>query len=533
LPALRRPVARRTVRPGETQKARPVNANPSPLHDTIARAFVSARAAMMPHERKASDARLVEWFDGIENTLTAISGPLIQPMLDHPDVPAEVKALVAPGANPQQANELSVILLIVSALIFPLVQGFLEPAAEAARQAGWSIPGNDIVPLSPAELALAVLKNTIEPGLLAHDLTVQGITAKRFATLTANVGNPPGIAELLLLYRRDNLGDVLLEKGVRESRLRDEWLPWIKLLRYAPPTAGEVIAGRIKGHLTDTEYTQKLSVAGIDPAEKDWLLATAGRPLGLMEMLTLQNRGHATAQDIADTVHQSDINDHWLQFADLLRVHYPPLFQVLRAVTAGHMTPDRAKVILGYEGYEAQDIDALVNSAQGGTASKAKELTESQTVRMYGARYITNADATARLTKLGYSATDIADLLGYADAARHEQYLNAVVARVHTRYVAYKMSAADAQTTLLADGIPAAAITDYLHLWNLERGANTHTLTPAAIVGAYRRQQITPLETKQRLTDAGVVASDLAIVVADGFPPTKPNPTAVAAVVNA
>lgn len=516
-----------------TTKARTMTAT-SPLHDTLAQVFVKARAAMIPHERKAADARLVAWFDGIENTITAMTGPLLAPMLEHPDVPDEVKNLIRAGAAPEQANELSVILVIVSALIFPLVQGFLAPAARAAENAGWSIPGNDVMPLSPAEIATAILKGVLPPDLDAHEEAAKwGLSPDRMDLLANIAGQAIGIEQAILLWRRGDIDDAELARVVHYSNVRSDFLPDIEKLRYLPVSAAEGVAGYLKGHLTEPDAQVVLAHAGIDPVNLNWLRDTAGRPPGVMEMLTLLNRGEALDSDVAAAVAQSDINSDWLPFIEKLRVHYPPLFQVLRAVTAGHMTDERATTILTYEGYTPEDVASLVQAAHTSTSGTAKDVSAAQTVRMYEANFIDRATAQAKLEKLKYDAGTATLLLDFADDSREEKLKAAALARVHSRYVAYKIDDNEAVNAMNADGIPSAAAALALQYWRLERGINTHSLTPAAIVGAYRRGQISPLETKTRLLAAGVVASDLAIVVADGWPPTKPDPTAVAAVLNA
>lgn len=507
---------------------------PSPLHDTLAQVFVKARAAMIPHERKAADARLVAWFDGIENTITALTGPLLQPMLDNPDVPDEVKAIIRTGTAPEQANELSVILIIASALIFPLVQGFLAPAARAAENAGWSIPGNDVMPISPAEIATAILKGVYKLGTSPHDEAAKwGLSPDRMDLLCNIAGEAIGIEQAILLWRRGDIDDAELARVVHYSNVRSDFLPDIMKLKYLPVSAAEGVAGYLKGHLTEPDAQNILSHAGIDPTNLNWLRDTAGRPPGVMEMLTLLNRGEALVSDVEQAVAQSDINSDWFPFIEKLRVHYPPLFQTLRAVTSGHMTDARAETILSYEGYTPEDITALVAAAHSTASGTAKDLSAAQTVRMYEANFIDRPTAEQKLAKLKYDLGTATLMLDFADDSRREKLAAAAMARVHSRYVAYKIDDTEATNALSADGIPPNAITLAMQFWRLERGVNTHSLTPAAIVGAYRRQDIGPAETKQRLLAAGVVPADLGIVVADGFPPTKPNPAAVAAVVNA
>jgi hypothetical protein len=507
----------------------------SALHDTIARAFVKARAAVMPHEHAAADARLVSWFDGIEDTITALTGPLLGPFLDHPDVPPEVKALLTPGAAPEQANELSVILLIVGALVFPLIQGFLTPAALNAQQTAWQLPNNQVMPLSAPEVALGVLKNTLDAEKIDPYAEARrtGYDTHRLNVMTANTGDPPGIAELLQAYRRQIIDVARLEHGVRQSRLRDEWFDVIQALRYAPPPAGEVVAGRVKEHLTDADYRTKLAEAGTDPANAEWLRLTAGRPYGIEQALHLWNRGVIDAARVREVVAQSDVNTDFLPDIEQLRWYVPPVRSVMAMLRSGAITDAQATTLFTENGVRPEDIAGYLAEAHHTKATAAKELSQAQTLRMYGARFIDRPTASARLERLGYDPATVGLLLDFADEAQHERFVNAVVTRIHARFVAYKLTEPEAAAALTADGIPVAAQADLLKVWKIERDANLHVLSPASITAAYRRKQIDAAETKRRLLAVGVQDSDLAIVVADAFAPTKPNPAAVQAVVNA
>ena len=162
-------------------------------------------------------------------------------------------------------------------------------------------------------------------------------------------------------------------------------------------------------------------------------------------------------------------------------------------------------------------------------------MTAGQIVRMYESRYITNAAATARLTALNFPTDEITLMLGYADDLRTEKLLNAGITKIGTVYVAHKIDKPTATTALTGMGLTAAAAGEHFAIWDIERTALIHHLTPAQIVGAYRRTDIPALECKNRLIALGVQPGDLSIMVADGWPPSQATAgkAAAAAVVNA
>jgi pyruvate/2-oxoglutarate dehydrogenase complex dihydrolipoamide acyltransferase (E2) component len=112
---------------------------------------------------------------------------------------------------------------------------------------------------------------------------------------------------------------------------------------------------------------------------------------------------------------------------------------------------------------------------------------------------------------------------------------NAAVSKIRAEYVAGVITQAEATVALGAALVPTAAHADLFVFWDVERSVTIHKVTPAQVVGAYRRGVITAADCKARLLAEGVQAGNLAIVVADGYPPTHPAAAqaAATAVVNA
>jgi hypothetical protein len=490
-----------------------------------------ATVAAQPHVQAAHDERITSFLEGLEQRVAPMLAPILQQALDDPTTDPAIRELFATVAEPTHKFDSSLIGIGLTAILYPFLQAALAPHVTSLAQQAWNRDPSQV--LSPAELALSQIKGTYDHTTAVREAADNGINATRFQVMVDNTGEPPGLAELLLLYRRGQITLARLVHGVRQSRVRDEWQPEILDLQYAPPPAGEVVAGRVKEHLTDAQYHTKLAHAGIDPAEGEWMRQAAGRPYGIEQGLHLLNRGEIDESRFRQVVAQSDVNTDFLADILKLRVYLPPVRSVMAMLRAGAITDAQATTLFTENGVRASDITGYLAEAHHGKTTAVRTLTEAQVVRLYSAKLLDHATATARLTALGLDGPTITLLLDYADNTRHERYVNAVITRVHTRYVAHKLTDTEATNALNADKVPAAAITDLLALWRVERGANVVVPSSSQVVGAYRRQEITAAETKRRLLALGVQQSDLAIIVADGFPPTKPNPTAVAAVVNA
>lgn len=484
---------------------------------------------------QTTHASLSGLIDGIleahESDLSRVTAPILAMHVEQLDLPEPVREMFAVLLDPKHQTQFFTALFAVKGIIDQFVSAAIAPAVQDVSNAVWPLAPH--VPLTPTELALAVIKGKRDAKTATDDAALSGIDPNHFGTLVDITGEPISLQEALLLYRRGQITQDRLRTAVEESRVRNEWFPEILDLRFAPPPAGEVIAGALKEHLDDATARDKLGEAGINPSNFDWMKATAGRPYGTQEALHLLNRGVIDEARVREVIAQSDINTHFADDILELRWYIPPVRSILPMLRAGAIDNAAATRLLQENGVRAEDIPHYLAEAQTTSRTTVKELTQAQVLRMYVARFITRAEAQTKLEALDYDAATVDLLLGFADESRHEAYVNAIVSRVHSRYVGYKLSAAEVHTALSADGVPPAAITDLLRLWDIEREANYHVLTPSAIVGAYRRQEIDAAETKARLLAIGVQLADLHIVVADAFAPTRPNPAAVAAVVNA
>lgn len=462
---------------------------------------------------------IVNVFEMFERELAPHLAPFITEIAQNPAVPQPIRDLLAGLAEPTHLGQSLLIGIAVGAVISPVLGAATAPFIQVLANETW--PTLPVVPLTPDLLAASVIKGVHTEAEAATIARKSGIDSSAFHSMVMTAGQSIGMAEALLLLRRGQIGRPEFDKIVHYSNVRNDFIPDILKLMFAPPPSGEVIAGALKGHLSEADAAHKLGEAGIDPANFAWLRATAGRPPGIEQMLHLRNRGKASTQDVTDAVRQSDINDHYLPFVLELGVYVPPVRSVMAMLRAGALSDSEASALFRQNGVRDADIAVYIKEAHHTKASTGKELTGSQVVRMYSDRFVDRPTATARLAKVGYPPDEITILLDFADHLRTEKLQGALIRKIGTLYVAHKIDKTAATTALNGDAVPAAQQADLFHVWDLERAAIVHHPTPAQVVGAYRREEITAHECKTRLLALGVQAVDLGIIVADGWPPTK------------
>jgi hypothetical protein len=475
--------------------------------------------AIRPNAAQDRKDHVTSILDQFEAELAPLIAPVVQQLAADPNTHESLRPLLEMLAGPQAFTGSLGIGIAVGAIISPVLGAAIAPVVQDLANNAW--PKLQVMPLSGDLLAAAVLKGVLPLNAATTEAATVGFDPAHFKTMVDTAGQAIGIEEALLLWRRNQISELELERIVHYSNVRSDFLKDIKLLRYQPPGAGEVIAGLTKGHLDTGQATTMLSDAGIDPVNLDWLHKTAGRPIGIEQMLHLWNRNAAIEQDVVDAVHQSDINDHYLKFVLELATYIPPPRSIVPMLRSGGIDEARARVLLAENGVRAVDADAFIAEAHTTRTTSLKQLSASQVIRAYEDRLIDQPTAMARLEGLKYPAADATLMLQIADEAVLDRYRTARVARVHNRYVAHKISANTATSELSKFGIPGPAISQYMTLWTDERDANTAVLSLAQNQGAYHRGILTLAQFVGRAQALGYSGLDVKIVAAEAWPPTR------------
>lgn len=462
-----------------------------------------------------------------EADLAPLLAPMLQAAIDNPSTPAEYLPLLREAADPQHFSASLLIGVVIGAVISPVLGAVAAPLTTDIENAAWTANPSRVI---PAEVAVAtVLKGVLDLGSGETIARASGYNAPNFDLMVQAAGQSIGIAEALLLYRRQQIDLAHLQEIVQYSNINPKFYDDVPKLRYAPPTVGEVVTGALKGHLTDADAAVRIGEAGIDPVNFPWLKATAGRPISLDQALHLWNRELIDEARVDEIIRQSDINEEFASDAKQLRHYFPPPRSVVPMLRSNSITETQARTLLSYYGVDAEWVDAFIKEAQHASTSTVKHLSQAQIVSMYETHLIDRATASARLTALTYSAEDVALLLNLADEKRTVALQNATARAIGSKYVARKIDKQGAVAALGLANIPPDAQHDLFQMWDVERQANVHVPSAAAIVGAYRRLLLTGADTHDRLVALGVDPGDVAIFVADGFPPAKPGDAALAA----
>lgn len=477
------------------------------------------------HERighKVTTAKLdhlATVLERFEQAYAPALAPMFTELANNPATPDELRPLLLELAEPAHFTAALGIGIAAGAIISPVLGAATAPYVQVLANDAWA--RNASAPLSPAEVALGMLRHNPYIPNPQHEATLSGIAENRLNALLYNVGEALALGELLLLFRRGQIDEARLIQGLRQSRIRDEWLPEIKMLQFAPPPAASAIAAAVQNHLTIDEATRHVKDAGINPDNFGWLYETHGRPPGAEQMLHLLNRGEMTEDEVRQGIRESDIKNKYIDAIIASRVYLPPPRSIVPMLRSGSITEARARQLLKEHGVRDEDVAAFIGEASTTRTTAERQLSASQALRAYEERLIDRAEVVARLTKLRYPPADVDLMIGIADQAVEERFRNAAISRVHSRYVAHKMSQADAQAALGKLKLPASAVTSLLTLWGDERAANVNVLTVSQWQQGYHRGIIRLDQLIAQLKNFGYHGVEIKILAAESFPPNR------------
>lgn len=376
------------------------------------------------------------------------------------------------------------------------------------------------IELLPADLALMVLRGIIsaDDGAVVAERT--GLDRGDFELLTLATGEPPAAESMNEALRRGFIDDAEYEKAIRQSRIRDEWIPTMKRLRFAPMATADAVEAVVRNYITGDKGKEIAEQNGLEPAHWPILLEAHGRPPGLGQMLELWNRGEASQAQVEQAIRESDIKDKYVPVLRGLRYKIPPPRQMIELAESGAMPLHRVHELLEKDGYEPDVAAAFLAAAGAKRTAKHKQVALATVEQLYEAHAIDRARAEALIKALGYDAGDIPLIIASADLKRELKARDTAISAIRAGYLARHVDQAEAAGLLSAAGVPSDQAHQLLGLWAIELRAHRRTLTEAQIIHGLRQGHLTKSDAQTRLERIGYDQADaqFLIVTAGGIP---------------
>jgi hypothetical protein len=427
--------------------------------------------------------------------------------------------------------------LFVWNVLAEFVQAVGQPAVLAIQQLVLSHA--PIVPLSPPDAVDAAVKGHLTEQQAAAEALLSGISGERFRVLLEAAGAPPGPADLAVAARRGLIpwegkgaDAVSFEQGIREGRTNNKWTPTLRGLAVELPSPVDALQALLEGQIDQTTAEDLYAKFGGDPQYFTMLFNTRGAAPTPLEATEMANRGIIPWDGSGPEVvsyEQAFLEGPWRnKWADPYR-HLaewrPTVREVVALVKNGSVTDEQALTLFKQLGATQEMAAIQLADAHHEKVAPERDLTVSTIKALYSDGLIDREEAGQLLAALKYTAESIGFLIDVWDFGVLQAKVRTAVSKVHSLFVAHKIDAATAGSTLDGLGVPASGKQSMLSIWQLERDANVEQLTAAQIVDAVYYDILDGPTGIARLVQLGWTPEDAAIRIAIRFHGKLPENT--------
>ena len=367
--------------------------------------------------------------------------------------------------------------------------------------------------VSVADAALAVLRGNLTQADGEAIAAQNGFTSADFQVIINNTGEPPGTDQLLEAYRRGFIDKATLERGILQSRYRNEWIPVIEQLRYAPLSTADAVDAVVQNNLTRDQAASYADQNGLEPGSIDTLIATAGEPLSRTEMSQLYNRGLATKNDFLQALRESRLKDKYGSMAFELHSRLVEPSELSRALVDGVISQKDAVARAVELGYSTDDATMLVNAGIAEKTKTYRDKVVGSIETLYLDGIISQADATSGIIAMGYSDAEASLIVQATGFRQQAAVITQAVHGVRSKYLGHHITANEATGYLNAVGLPSPQVDYLMSIWGIERGAYTRVLTEAQIIKAVNSQLMTTADGESRLIALGYSKGDAQLLL--------------------
>jgi hypothetical protein len=467
----------------------------------------------------------------------------------------------------------------------------LAPLLRALESETWAQYPD--MPIAAQTMAQGVAEHKIDPGVGAKEALLTGFSGDAFKTLVDIVKTSPGVAEGLTLIRRGQLTPDDFLTVLQKAGLEDQWIAAYQKIsangltfEHVPLPAPDVALGMVRNNVRnqdsagapifppgldstgstiaqhpppDIDPQAEAEMSGYDLERFTVLANNVGLPPGVIEGLSMLNRGYITEADFALLIEQSDTRIAWgpalLKLARMILTPHEYAELRLRnwitdpemyAGTALHgLTTDDTDLLLKNIGRPLAVHQVTTGLARGGTfpgvyanvPSPFKEAIAESNIReeyselAYANRYtlpsafVLKALATAGdltfdethtlLLETGWPP-DLAESVAKVwttpaattTTAPTKSATTSAIKAVGKAYIAGNTTQATAEAELTSLGEDPSTFAGLFAAWDVNRKATLQGKTNVQIRNLYRNLGLTEAEGVSILEDRGLSAAD-------------------------
>lgn len=496
---------------------------------------------------KAKRRATEDFLEGLESHSAKFTGPIMQMILDNCDPPEPIAALLREVIEPkaqfsafvEQMFVFGIASSIISTSLQPFLQEVTNTLSTAAVAAGISRP---IDPAQLVTMGVRGLDTTSTPlNAISSDIYEEaaksGVGQTELAAMIAAAGSPPSPQDLFEMFRRSIIDIDGLKEGLQQGDTKDSWIANFVQLAYTTPTPIDMVRAAVQNQLTYADANALAITLGLEPpgyvgGNPDWfqlLFDIAGRPPGPEEWGRAANRGivgwsgsGADEVTFQQAIAESDIKTKYTAALQSLAAHYPTAGEARELYQAGAITKDQLTAYLQGNGLDATLVAAYEFQATTQEIAQDRALAKGDVLTSLFDGVISQDQAVTLLGDVGYFGNTATYLVDITLMRREIRAVTRAVNKVGSLYIGYKMTLADAQSSLNALGISDAEATDLIGIWQTERKPETRLPSVSELAKAVQYSGLPFATAVSKAELLGYTPYDATLVIAAGAeqPPT-------------
>lgn len=344
--------------------------------------------------------------------------------------------------------------LLVWGLLSQILAAATSPELSAIQQ-GVS-ERNPVEPLSPSDLADAVVRNYLPLTEAAAEAAKSGVSRETFATMVPLHADAPGPQELAVALLRGIIAEsgtgaaaTSFEQGIAEGRLNDKWAPVIKALSAAVLSAPDAASAVVRNFLSEADGQAEAAKSGVSADTFATLVHLSGDAPGPQQLAEALRRGAipeagtgAGSTSFQQGIAEGRLSDKWAPVIKDLAKLWPTPVDALDATLKGQITADEGRALYERLGGDLQFYEWLLHSqGSGPTPLEAAD---------WARRGIIPWDGTGP------------DVTSYAQAVRESRYRDKW-ADAYRAQAAYIPTAREVITLLKDGAVDKATAAEWMH----------------------------------------------------------------------
>lgn len=385
--------------------------------------------------------------------------------------------------------------------------------------------------LAPPTLAGLVARGLLPLAAGQEGAARQGVNEADFARLVEAAQSAPPVEQVLELVNRGELDEGEARAALRRAGLEERYLEPVLALREVLPSPADLVRFAVREVYTPAvasrfglaqdfppEFAAQAARLGLseETARQYW---AAHWDLPSPEQgFRMLHRGIIGPADLDLLLRALDVMPFWRPKLRELTFNVPGRIDIRRMFRAGVLTEADVLKRYGDLGYAPADAAILTQFAVTEKMQAERDLSKAEIVSMYQERSLSRAEAEGHLATLGYDAGELALVLGLADVRRNRSFRTAATGVVRSRYVARELSDAEAAARLDRLGLPAEERDQLMDLWTFQREETPRRLSEPQARAALRRQLISESEYLVRLEQLGYPDEEAGILLALSTP---------------